>query len=63
MAQLLLTTESVAPAERHAYWADAICDAYVQLEFDTLAADGRTAGEIRIGSLATLRQASVGGAT
>jgi len=59
MAQLLLTTDSVAPDERHAYWADAICDAYVQLEFDTLATDGRTAGEIRIDSLATLQLSTV----
>jgi AraC-like DNA-binding protein len=58
MAQIL-TTASVAAHERHAYWADAICDAYVQLEFDALAPDSQTEGEIRIDSLSTLQLSRV----
>ena len=35
----LLTTDTVAPRDRLAYWTDAICDVYVQLECDALRRD------------------------
>jgi AraC-like DNA-binding protein len=42
----ILTTGSVEPAQRLAYWVDSICKVYVQLECDALARDGFH-GEIR----------------
>ena len=55
----LLSTSSVARADRPAYWIDAICGAYVQLECDALSADGRIDGEIRLDTLSTLELSRV----
>ena len=55
----VLTTASVAASDRPAYWIDAICDAYVQLECDALAADGHIDGEIRLDTLSTLELSRV----
>jgi len=41
----VLSTDSVARRERPAYWIDAICDAYVQLECEPLADGGGIDGE------------------
>ena len=50
----LLTTASVEPRQRQAYWTDMVCDTYVQLECD--AGDGACTieGEIAAHQLATL---------
>ena len=52
----IFTTEVVQPAESTAYWVDALCDAYVQLDCDPMALDrpGRFHGEIRQNSLSTV---------
>lgn len=49
----LLSTAEVAPRQRLAYWIDAVCDTYVQLDCD---APGKATieGEIRLDALATL---------
>ena len=55
----VLSTNSVARPDRPAYWIDAICDAYVQLECEPLADDGGVDGEIRVDTLATLELSRV----
>jgi AraC-like DNA-binding protein len=52
----IFTTETVRSAESTAYWVDALCDAYVRLQCDPLAADspGRFHGEIQQNSLSTV---------
>jgi AraC-like DNA-binding protein len=50
----LLTTADVAPDQRHAYWADLVCDTYVQLECDTHAGATTIEGEIAVDRLASL---------
>ena len=55
----VLSTNSVARTDRPAYWIDAICDAYVQLECEPLADDGGVDGEIRVDTLATLELSRV----
>ncbi|MEO7007556.1 MAG: AraC family ligand binding domain-containing protein, partial [Caldimonas sp.] len=55
----VLSTDSVARRDRPAYWIDAICDAYVQLECETLADGGGIDGEIRVDTLATLELSRV----
>jgi AraC-like DNA-binding protein len=55
----LLSTDTVARRERLAYWNDAICDVYVQLECDALRPDEPFAGRIRHDRLATLELSRV----
>lgn len=50
----ILSTQAVAPRNREAYWADAVCDTYVQLECDAIDASAGFHGEIRLDTLATL---------
>jgi AraC-like DNA-binding protein len=54
-----LSTESVAPDQRLAYWTDLVCDTYVQLDCE--AAGGRRSidGDIRADELASLRLSKV----
>lgn len=49
----LLSTADVTPAQRLAYWSDAVCATYVQLECDA-AFDGPFEGEIAVDRLAAL---------
>lgn len=55
----LLTTDSVAPRERLAYWTDAICDVYVQLDCDALRPGETFDGRIRHDRLGTLELSRV----
>ena len=55
----LLTTDTVAPRDRLAYWTDAICDVYVQLECDALRRDAPFDGRIRHDRLGTLELSRV----
>jgi AraC-like DNA-binding protein len=55
----LLSTDVVAPQERLAYWNDAICDVYVQLECDALRPDEPFDGRIRHDRLGTLELSRV----
>lgn len=50
----LLTTASVDPRQRAAYWTDLVCDAYVQLECDPNAGAESISGEIVADRFATL---------
>lgn len=59
MAHQLLSTAGLPEAERTAYWVDAVCDAYVQLECEPLAGRGRIDGEIRLERLSTLQLSRV----
>jgi AraC-like DNA-binding protein len=54
-----VSTASVEPSQRLAYWTDLVCDTYVQLECDAIA--GRTSidGDIKADELATLRLSTV----
>ncbi|MFM1987290.1 MAG: hypothetical protein RJA99_247 [Pseudomonadota bacterium] len=55
----LLTTDTVAPRDRLAYWNDAICDVYVQLECDALHDAGSFDGRIRQDRLGSLELSRV----
>jgi AraC-like DNA-binding protein len=55
----VLTTEQVDPKDRLAYWTDAVCDAYVQLDCVTPSGADQVHGEIRIDRLATLELSRV----
>lgn len=55
----LLTTDTVAPRDRLAYWNDAICDVYVQLECDALRPAEAFDGRIRQDRLGTLELSRV----
>lgn len=55
----VLTTDQVDPPDRLDYWADAVCDAYVQLDCTTSDDASDFGGEIRIDSLATLELSRV----
>lgn len=59
MAQQLLTTAQLPEADRTAYWIDAVCDAYVQLECEPIGGRRRIDGEIRLGHLSTLQLSQV----
>jgi AraC-like DNA-binding protein len=52
----IFTTDEVRPADSTAYWVDALCDAYVQLDCDPMALDrpGHFHGEIQQNSLSTV---------
>lgn len=50
----VLSTDSVAPRERLSFWADLICDVYVQLDCESLVERECFEGSIRRGTLATL---------
>lgn len=50
----LLSTADLSPAERTAYWIDAVCDAYVQLECDPGPGVARIDGEIVLEQLSSL---------
>jgi AraC-like DNA-binding protein len=54
----VLSTESVAPAERRAFWTDMVCDVFVQLECDTQR-DVDFDGSIRSETLSTLEISEV----
>lgn len=58
MSQLVLSTASVAPRERRAFWNDMVCDVFVQLECDT-ARDIDFDGSIASETLATLEISEV----
>lgn len=51
---LLFSTATIKPKDRESYWADAVCDTYVQLECDALNTGSVFNGEIRLDQLATL---------
>lgn len=59
MAPQLLSTAGLPEADRTAYWVDAVCDAYVQLECEPLGGQPRIDGEIRLEQLATLQLSRV----
>lgn len=59
MAHQLLSTAGLPQTERTAYWVDAVCDAYVQLECEPLGTRGRIDGEIRLERLSTLQLSRV----
>lgn len=59
MAPVFLSTAGLAEADRTAYWVDAVCDAYVQLECDPLGGRARIDGEIRLERLSTLELSRV----
>lgn len=50
----LLSTDTVEPRERLAYWVDMVCDTYVQLDCDAVRDDRQIDGQITSDSLATL---------
>lgn len=50
----VLSTADVEAGQRLAYWADMVCDAYVQLDCDTLGGAATIEGEITVDRLATL---------
>jgi AraC-like DNA-binding protein len=54
-----LSTASVAAAQRTAYWADLVCDAYVQLDCEPGAGASGIEGEIVADRLATLELSRV----
>jgi AraC-like DNA-binding protein len=58
MSQLVLSTASVAPRERRAFWTDMVCDVFVQLECDT-PPNTDFDGSIRSERLATLEISEV----
>ncbi len=49
-----LSTSTVEPARRTAFWTDMVCDAYVQLECDAAAGAAHIEGEIVADHLSTL---------
>jgi AraC-like DNA-binding protein len=55
----VLSTAQVDARDRLAYWTDAVCDAYVQLDCQVPASAGGVEGEIRINTLATLELSRV----
>ena len=55
----VLSTASVDPARRLAYWVDMVCDTYVQLDCDPPADAAGIEGEISADTLATLRLSRV----
>lgn len=55
----LLSTAGVEPRDRLAYWVDAVCDTYVQLDCDAPPGAGSIDGEIRLDTLATLELSRV----
>src|SRR5207302_10763845 len=54
----VLSTAQVDARDRLAYWTDAVCDAYVQLDC-SVPSDEAVSGEIRINTLATLELSKV----
>lgn len=54
-----LSTDAVPGRERLAYWIDAVCDTYVQLDCDALGAGGALDGEIVVDKLASLELSRV----
>jgi AraC-like DNA-binding protein len=57
--QHVLSTASVDPARRLAYWVDMVCDTYVQLDCDPPEGASAIEGEIAADTLATLRLSRV----
>ena len=57
--QRVVTTASVEPTQRIAFWTDLVCDTYVQLECDAPAGQGAIDGEIVADRLATLELSRV----
>ncbi len=57
--QHVLSTATVEPAHRLAYWVDMVCDTYVQLDCDPPAGACAIEGEIAADTLATLRLSRV----
>ncbi|HXV93782.1 MAG TPA: hypothetical protein VD813_10820, partial [Pseudonocardia sp.] len=55
----VLTTDEVDARDRLAYWTDAVCDAYVQLDCTSPKPDRDVRGEIRIDTLSTLELSRV----
>jgi len=58
MPQIVLSTASVAPRKRRAFWTDMVCDVFVQLECDT-PRDAEFNGSIRSERLSTLEISEV----
>jgi AraC-like DNA-binding protein len=57
--QRVVTTASVEPTQRIAFWTDLVCDTYVQLECDAPAGQRAIDGEIVADRLATLELSRV----
>jgi hypothetical protein len=57
--QRVVTTASVEPTQRIAFWTDLVCDTYVQLECDAPAGERAIDGEIVADRLATLELSRV----
>lgn len=57
--QAQLSTRSVAPPQRLAFWTDMVCSTYVQLECDAAAGAGTIDGEISAQQLSTLQLSQV----
>jgi AraC-like DNA-binding protein len=55
----VVSTASVEPRQRVAFWTDLVCDTYVQLECDTYDGSGPIDGEIVADRLATLELSRV----
>ncbi len=55
----LLTTDSVEPRHRLAYWTDMVCNTYVELECDVLSGADTIEGRISASHLATLQLSRV----
>jgi AraC-like DNA-binding protein len=54
-----VSTESVEPSQRLAYWTDLVCDTYVQLDCDAAAGRSSIDGDIIADELASLRLSKV----
>lgn len=54
-----VSTASVEPSQRLAYWTDLVCDTFVQLECDAAAGQTGIDGDIRADELASLRLSTV----
>jgi AraC-like DNA-binding protein len=54
-----LSTRSVEPGQRLAFWTDMVCSTYVQLECDAAAGESTIEGEISAQQLATLQLSQV----
>lgn len=56
---MMLSTDTVKPRDRLAYWVDMVCDTYVQLDCDAAGDDQQIDGQITSDSLATLELSRV----
>jgi len=54
-----ISTASVEPSQRLAYWTDLVCDTFVQLDCDAAGGEHSIEGDIRADELASLRLSQV----